>query len=57
MKKADMHHAHPPLSLDWVFPQSPNQRPVTSEPTTFSLRARGPRVTATAPERTSSITP
>ena len=33
------------------------QRPVISEPSTFSLSAFGPRVTATAPERTSSITP
>ena len=28
-----------------------------SEPSTFSLRAFGPRVTATAPERTSSMMP
>ena len=35
----------------------PVQRPVISEPSTFSLRAFGPRVTATAPERTSSMMP
>ena len=33
------------------------QRPVISLPTTFSLSARGPRVIATAPERTSSMMP
>ena len=32
-------------------------RPVISEPSTFSLSAFGPRVTATAPERTSSMMP
>ena len=34
-----------------------DQRPVISEPSTFSLSAFGPRVTATAPERTSSMMP
>lgn len=56
MKKADMHHAHPPFELGLVFPQSPNQRPVTSEPTTFSLRARAAGH-GYGTERTSSITP
>gem|GEM_PF-4051676 len=33
------------------------QRPVISEPMTFSLSAFGPRVIATEPERTSSMMP
>lgn len=33
------------------------QRPLISEPTTFSLSAFGPRVSATEPERTSSMMP
>lgn len=45
-------------ALDWrgLICRAP-QRSEISEPTTFSLSALDPRVTATAPERTSSITP
>ena len=49
--------ATPPPFIVFRCNSDADQRPVISEPSTFSLSAFGPRVTATAPERTSSMMP
>ena len=55
MKKADMHHAHPPFELGLGLPAFAESAPGNHG--TDDLFAQGPRAAATAPERTSSITP
>ena len=57
MKKADMHHAHPPFELGLGLPAVAESAPGNLGTDDLFAQARGPRVTATEPERTSSITP